>query len=357
MTDTNIELNRDGEQVFQMLWDCRFCGTTKLLGLDHRHCPNCGAQQDPKWRYFPSDADMKLVTDPDYKYAGVDTVCPFCSTPNSANAKFCKQCGADLVNGKPAEMLGNVSTGLEGAEGKRKDLVLEEFNQQNAQPIKAKGGIPTVLLVVLGLVAAVIIGLVILSRSTYAASMKVNDLAWERNIYTEQYAAVPGAGWQDSVPFDAYGRTCSPRQRAYTEQERYQCGYEMSDRGDGSGSRRAKYCTRSKTRYETENYCSYVVNRWTPAQTYNASGGATDPLTWPAFTPRGSGSIGATRETRRETRLSILFEGLGDKSGKTFTYDLSDESRWMTFKPGQTYSVDINRLEQVQWNSLKPLAQ
>src|SRR5688572_28230933 len=47
--------NTSGEQVFQMLWDCRFCGTSKLLGLDHRHCPNCGAAQDPEWRYFPAN--------------------------------------------------------------------------------------------------------------------------------------------------------------------------------------------------------------------------------------------------------------------------------------------------------------
>src|SRR5262245_45196614 len=28
---------QSGEQVYEMLWDCRFCGTTKLLGVEHRH--------------------------------------------------------------------------------------------------------------------------------------------------------------------------------------------------------------------------------------------------------------------------------------------------------------------------------
>src|SRR5437762_10126400 len=81
-----------GEQVYQMLWDCRFCGTTKLLGVEHRHCPNCGAAQDPAWRYFPSNEDLKVVKDPKYQYAGVDKICPFCGQPNSAAANFCKDC-------------------------------------------------------------------------------------------------------------------------------------------------------------------------------------------------------------------------------------------------------------------------
>ena len=30
------------EPVFEMLWDCSYCSAKKLLGLTHRHCPNCG---------------------------------------------------------------------------------------------------------------------------------------------------------------------------------------------------------------------------------------------------------------------------------------------------------------------------
>ena len=37
-----------------MLWDCESCGTKKLLGVAHRHCPNCGAVQDEERRYFPA---------------------------------------------------------------------------------------------------------------------------------------------------------------------------------------------------------------------------------------------------------------------------------------------------------------
>ena len=54
MSDTD----RHGAGTYQMLWDCKFCGTQKLLGVTHRHCPNCGAAQDPERRYFPAEADM-----------------------------------------------------------------------------------------------------------------------------------------------------------------------------------------------------------------------------------------------------------------------------------------------------------
>jgi hypothetical protein len=42
---------------FEMLWDCSFCGKTKLLAITHRHCAECGAPQDQTKRYFPSEED------------------------------------------------------------------------------------------------------------------------------------------------------------------------------------------------------------------------------------------------------------------------------------------------------------
>src|SRR5438067_1545971 len=80
--------------TFEMLWDCSFCGATKLLGITHRHCPNCGAEQDQTKRYFPSDADKVAVKED--IYAGTDKVCGSCKAPNGAKAEFCMKCGAPL---------------------------------------------------------------------------------------------------------------------------------------------------------------------------------------------------------------------------------------------------------------------
>src|SRR5262245_36399297 len=84
--------------VYEMLWDCAFCGTRKLLGKTHRHCPACGAPQDPARRYFPSDDEKVAVKD--HVFVGVDRVCPACGAPGSRAAAHCGGCGAALDGGK-----------------------------------------------------------------------------------------------------------------------------------------------------------------------------------------------------------------------------------------------------------------
>src|SRR6185436_16014491 len=81
-----------------MLWDCKFCGTKKLLGLTHRHCPSCGAPQNAAERYFPSDSEK--VRAEDHEYAGSDVVCGHCGDANSRKAQHCGGCGAPLEGAK-----------------------------------------------------------------------------------------------------------------------------------------------------------------------------------------------------------------------------------------------------------------
>ncbi len=58
------------EPVYEMLWDCRHCGSKKLLGLTHRHRPQCGAPQNPSERYFPSEDEKVAVQN--HVYYGAD---------------------------------------------------------------------------------------------------------------------------------------------------------------------------------------------------------------------------------------------------------------------------------------------
>ena len=55
---------------YEMLWDCGQCGTKGLLGLTHRHCPSCGAAQDPTRRYYP-EAGAEVAADA-HPYQGKD---------------------------------------------------------------------------------------------------------------------------------------------------------------------------------------------------------------------------------------------------------------------------------------------
>jgi hypothetical protein len=54
------------EAVYEMIWDCKFCGQKKLLGLTHRFCAGCGAPQDPASRYFPPDSEKVAVHDHEF---------------------------------------------------------------------------------------------------------------------------------------------------------------------------------------------------------------------------------------------------------------------------------------------------
>ncbi len=344
-----------GEQVFQMLWDCRFCGTTKLLGVEHRHCPNCGAAQDPEWRYFPSNEDLKVVKDPHYQYSGVDKICPFCGQPNSAAAKFCKECGGDLSNAKTAATKGALETGFDGAAGVRDDVVRQKFMAEQTA-IKAQSqrkGISRVHIIVAAIVALCLLAVgayAALSRSTFSSTVNVADLNWQRVITVERLEAVPGSGWRSEVPGDAYNVSCRSEQRCHTESERYACGFENVDRGDGSFTRREKFCTRDKQVCEPDQMCSYTRNLWRFERDLAVNGGPNDLITWPNFVPLRISGIGAERESGRKEILNIVFR---DSNGNTFTYNPKDYATWQAFKIGQQYTVEINRLNQVQWDSLK----
>lgn len=353
---TGTPADRPGARAYQMLWDCRFCGTTKLLGLDHRHCPNCGGAQDPSWRYFPSDEDKREVTAADYRYAGVDKICPFCNQPNSAAANFCQQCGGDLTGAQQAEVRSAIIKGSAEDTGQARDLVLERFQkEQAAARAQARGGksrLPTCLIVGVVAIIAIIAAVIFLSQSTYRASIQVSDVGWERVIAVEQLTTLSGSGWRETVPGDAYNRSCYTRDREYTVPEQYECGTIRVDRGDGTFIEQPRMCTRNRTEYRPDTWCDYNYDRWQHVRDLRTAGGLTDPLVWPAFSPSGSGT-GAQREGGRQEILSVSFSGLGDKARQRFTYNPAREAEWRSFQIGQQYSVEINRLEQVQWDTLQ----
>jgi hypothetical protein len=194
-----------------------------------------------------------------------------------------------------------------------------------------------ILLAFVGVAVVIIGGLIMLSNSRYTTTLAVSGMSWERVIAIERFERTPGSGWRDSMPMGAITTGCETRQRAYNETERYVCGREYRDRGDGSGSYVDKYCTRNKTVYRSESWCSYYVDSWNFSRNIKASGGPDNPLVWPNFSSVQTVGLGAERERSRTETLTVLFKEIGNN--ENHTYNPKEETAWRGFNIGQKYSV------------------
>ena len=299
--------NTPPEPVYEMLWDCRFCGATKLLGVTHRHCPQCGGAQDPSWRYFPSDAEKVLAKD--HRFVGADKLCSYCGTANGAAAHCCGQCGAPLDEAASVSPLSSRSR-VEGVEFPTEDL---QARQQGRvpPPINAPVSSPWPQRVLIGVVSVfIMIGIAIFWTKT--SEVTVLGQSWNREISLEVLKPVSQSSWCDAVPGDAYGIGRSRQQRGSREiPDGEECSTQQIDRGDGTFVER-EYC---QTRYRSEpvyDYrCSYTVNRWVPNRVAQLAGASIANLAWPSpqLTKPGS-CVGCEREGPRREKYTVELGGL-----------------------------------------------
>ena len=325
--------------VYEMVWDCQYCGTKGLPAKTHKFCPNCGAAQETESRRFPSDAEKKAVTD--YQYKGASLICPNCSTVNEGDAQFCQQCGAPLTDAARAKTVATqerVANAAFAADAER-NVQQEELDAdlKRAAPPKRKG--PPWLLIGFG-VLGVLIVLLVLAAIFWRRDVQaqVSQLNWERIVFVEAYQAVPGGTWCDSMPFDAYAVSRSQRQRGVNRiPDGETCTTRRVDQGDGT-YREEEVCT---TNYREEpiydDYCSYVVNRWARSREATASGvlGEREPV-WPNANLRGGSGLGAEREGGRDAEYRVVLS-TGDK---TYTCAV-DENLWRSVEVGASYSLPV----------------
>ena len=183
MTGTDDSSGAGAPGIFEMLWDCAYCGTRGLLGQSHRHCPKCGAPQDPQRRYFPPLGQE--VAARNTTYDGADRTCPACATPCGARAQHCPNCGSPLaaareVVRRPDPLASAVATAASppaGAAGRRQRLL-------------------AFLLLALGALALV----VFLLSWKKEATVRVAGHAWKREIAIERLEAVSESSWCDQLP-------------------------------------------------------------------------------------------------------------------------------------------------------------
>ncbi|MFM8330791.1 MAG: hypothetical protein ACKN9T_03795 [Candidatus Methylumidiphilus sp.] len=311
--------------VYEMLWDCEYCGTTKLLGLSHRFCPQCGAAQNPQKRYFPQDEAKIAVRD--HRYCGADRVCPACRTPNAALAQFCGQCGGPLAGAAAAARRGDQIR----AAGAADFAAPQAAAPQRGAP--QRWGLVVAALMVLGLVLVNVF-------VTKTVPLTLDHLRWERAIEIEAFGPQIQEGWCDGLPADAYGVVRSQQVRSQRQvAEGEVCATRRSDRGDGTYAESLECAPKYRSEPVYGEYCRYTVNRWNHARTVATSGQNPAPA-WGEVRLNGGGGqcLGCEREAGRREALFLYFK---TKEGKPQEHRCQVSPKvWADARPGSTWSID-----------------
>ncbi len=275
----------DNETYYEMLWDCALCNTKGLLGDSHRHCPTCGAAQDPKRRYFPKPGEE--VEAKQHKFVGADWSCAYCNSPNSAAAAHCTNCGAGQDGTKPVATIAD-----------------PELTRQPPPAQKSQNGGRSWLLWALGGLGAVLALVWVLFAVKHDATATVSQRSWAREIQIERLAPVSDAAWCDSMPADAMSISRTREQRSSRQIEAGKdCHDERSDKGDGTFTKHQVCVPRYRSEPIYDERCHFVVNRWRAQRTVKASTQDAALPQWPAvgtlnnqFNAVGSEKVGARSE-------------------------------------------------------------
>lgn len=346
--------NRDAK-VYEMQWDCKFCGTKKLLGKTHRFCPNCGGQQDPSWRYFPSDSEKVAVQD--HVYVGADRICAACKSLSSAEAEFCGNCGAPLSGAKQAQTGAQREKGdndaFEAEDLKKRQLAdkvpaTAVANQQTKANPRSKITCALILIVALVLGGGAIFAF---TRTTNAKAY-VTGYRWERSIGVEALSPVSSKSSCNSMPVDAYAvdqRTEQVDTRQVADGET--CSVKQVDQGDGT-FREERQC---QTKYRDEpvygEVCYYTVNRWTHSRDLDTQGDKTSAPTWSDIALNTGSCLGCERESGRTETYYLVLKGDGDK---TFECPVPVD-QWNSTNIESSFTVEIGSiLKDVKCETLKP---
>ena len=355
--------------TYQMLWDCEYCGTAKLLALDHRHCPSCGGAQDPDRRYFPSEEDKVAVED--HTFVGADWQCPSCDSPNAKGADFCVNCGNGREDGQAvgkredrsaaageAFTQDDVRQAEQEARARRqgeREARQAEYEARRAAaggrepPRKGKGGKGKILL----WVGVALIAIMILLFWKKSATLTVAGHTWNREVNIERFQAVEGAEWCDAMPGDAY-RVSRRREKSGTRrvEDGETCRTVQQDQGDGTFKEVEECVPRYREEAVYDQRCYFRVDRWVVFRTESASGTSlTETPHWPEVWLAQTGNrLGAEREGERSERYVVTFR-TDDGEDHQCAFP---EDTWRSFSIGQSLEAEVGGLTgNLSCNSLR----
>jgi hypothetical protein len=342
--------------TYEMLWDCSSCGTTKLLGKTHRRCPNCGAAQDAKKRYFPPPGEEVAVEG--HVFVGVDWHCGACQTPNSRAAEFCVNCGHPREGNVDVALVtdGPAKTDAQGAAVAPPDepgalRATPEFHFA-AERQEAEAAAPEtrgVLRRYAGRLAAGGAGLLaaffaVAVLWTEKVEVVVERHEWVREIDIERMAARSDSAWCDSMPGDAYNVSRSREERSTRQvADGQECHDVRRDNGDGTFSTSRECSTKYRSEPVYDDRCRFTVNRWGLERTARSDGVRLIPEpAWPMVRVSGGSCLGCEREGARRETLTVALRGRADH-GKTWRCDI-DSGRWRALGDGELREIEVRVL-------------
>lgn len=321
------------EQYFEMLWDCGQCSTHGLLGKAQRHCPMCGAAQDPAKRYFPEEG--KEVQAQGHQFVGADWRCSFCSAPNSASAAFCVECGG------PKEGAKAVATITDAANNAARSGVSAASHTPASSATAPLSGVRWWKIALTLLLAGVAV-MAYLFFSKHEETVQVVNKTWSREVDVEQFTAVRTSDWCDALPAGAYQVSRTREQRSTRQvPDGQDCHDVRSDKGDGTFSKTRECTPRYRDEPVYDDKCSYRINRWQVARTARAQGDARLAPAWPtpvlsnnlvAGNTLGAERLGSQREHYRVQ--------LQSKKDKQWACDLPP-SQWETLAEGTSVVLKV----------------
>lgn len=315
--------------TYEMLWDCKFCRTPKLLGLTHRHCPVCGAPQNAEARYFPSDEEKVPVKD--HQYFGRDLVCEHCKTFNSRNNQHCRDCGAPLHSSKDAPIQDDsVPRGL-----------VARPQYQNQPALAATSGkrsrVAQFVTLALGVLVAAVLVFFFWKRET---TFEVVGHSWERTIDVERFGPVRESAWCDQLPPSGHVLSRHREVRSHEQvRDGETCTMRKVDQGDGT-FREVKHCEPRYTSREIyDDKCDYEINRWSKVRTAQSNGQslAVAPQ-WPVLNLAAACSrVGCERQGAKHETYEVKLES---PDGNVETCSLNQQ-RWSDASLGQHYLAKV----------------
>ena len=317
------------EAVYEMLWDCKFCGQKKLLGVTHRFCANCGGPQDPNARYFPPDNEKVAVQN--HPYVGADLHCPACNQPMSRNAACCTNCGSPIDKGRQVQLKADVYVPPPGYQA-----------PPIPQPAK-KSNVGIIILAVFGGIGALIVGLILVAvlwkkEGTFA----VTGHTWDRSIAIETYTANRKSVWCDDKPAGARELGRHKEQHGTNKTpDGETCATRKKDQGNGT-YKEVKECTpKYKETPVMADKCDVEVTEWHVSRTATAKGtSVTDAPKWPATNVRGGTAIGSEREGAKTEHYTVLFADA--KSNDKAQCDVPQDKWSSAFPDGSTWKGKVS---------------